>query len=124
MIDPAVNPQITTAQGRYGWNVAAGCWYVVVAKTGYNTLTSPVVGVPPEVTDLDLQLVPIAQPQPQPQPQPRPRPKVVKKVTICHKVKNAKGKVIRTKTMKVTPKQLKTHRKHKGKLGACKKAKR
>jgi uncharacterized repeat protein (TIGR01451 family) len=56
MIDPAANPLKTTAQGRYGWNVAAGCWYVVVSKTGYTTLTSPVVGVPSEVTDLDLKL--------------------------------------------------------------------
>jgi hypothetical protein len=42
--------------GRYGWDVAAGCWYVVVRAPGYETVTSPVVGVPPEVTDLDLDL--------------------------------------------------------------------
>ncbi|MBN1875702.1 MAG: hypothetical protein JXA33_15865 [Anaerolineae bacterium] len=55
-IDPAANPLITDMEGYYGWNVAEGCWYVVVAKDGYETLVSPVVGVPPEVTDLDLEL--------------------------------------------------------------------
>ncbi|HVM16400.1 MAG TPA: HYR domain-containing protein [Gaiellaceae bacterium] len=74
-ISPKINPFITNAQGRYGWDVAAGCWYVVVSKDGYHTLTSPVVGVPPEVTDLDLALTPIAAPpsdgqQQEQQPQP------------------------------------------------------
>ncbi|HVM12086.1 MAG TPA: DUF11 domain-containing protein [Actinomycetota bacterium] len=62
-IDPAENPQITGAGGRlpgqYAWDVAEGCWYVVVEKTGYLTLTSPVVGVPPAVTDLHLELTPV-----------------------------------------------------------------
>jgi hypothetical protein len=30
-IDPNVNPQITGADGRYGWNVVTGCWYVTVS---------------------------------------------------------------------------------------------
>ncbi|MCB0005767.1 MAG: hypothetical protein KDE04_04915, partial [Anaerolineales bacterium] len=42
----------------YGWDVATGCWFVVVEAPGYATLTSPVVGVPPEVVDLNLSLVP------------------------------------------------------------------
>lgn len=58
-IDPTTNPQNTSAQGRYGWNVAEGCWYVVVDAFGYETKVSPVVGVPPEVTDLDLALTPL-----------------------------------------------------------------
>lgn len=58
-IDPTTNPQNTSAQGRYGWNVAKGCWYVVVDAFGYETKVSPVVGVPPEVTDLDLALTPL-----------------------------------------------------------------
>lgn len=33
-----------------------GCWYIEVRAEGYQTLVSPVVGVPPEVTDLDLAL--------------------------------------------------------------------
>jgi len=61
-IDPAANPLVTDVNGRYAWNVAAGCWYVVVSRAGYQTLTSPVVGVPPEVTDLDLELTPLARP--------------------------------------------------------------
>jgi hypothetical protein len=59
-ISPNVNPFITNSIGYYGWDVAAGCWYVVVSKTGYVTLTSPVVGVPSEVTDLDIQLTPVS----------------------------------------------------------------
>lgn len=55
-ISPNVNPFVTNNIGYYGWDVAEGCWYVVVEADGYQTLTSPVVGVPPEVTDLDLQL--------------------------------------------------------------------
>jgi hypothetical protein len=55
-ISPNVNPQITGADGRYGWNVVTGCWYVTVAAPGYASKISPLVGVPPEVTDLDLTL--------------------------------------------------------------------
>ena len=55
-ISPNVNPQITGADGRYGWNVVTGCWYVVVDAPGYASKISPLVGVPPEVTDLDLTL--------------------------------------------------------------------
>jgi hypothetical protein len=55
-IDPHNNPQFTDGTGHYGWDVAGGCWYVVVEKEGYEDLTSPVVGVPPAVTDLDLEL--------------------------------------------------------------------
>lgn len=59
-LDPALNPQLTDDVGHYGWDVAAGCWYVTVAKPGFKTLTSPVVGVPPAVTDLDLELQPLS----------------------------------------------------------------
>jgi hypothetical protein len=55
-ISPNVNPQITGADGRYGWNVVTGCWYVTVSADGYASKISPLVGVPPEVTDLDLTL--------------------------------------------------------------------
>ncbi len=57
---PAIAMQRTDTDGRYGWDVAAGCWYVTVAADGYEPLTSPVVGVPTEVTDLDLELTPLA----------------------------------------------------------------
>ena len=59
-MDPPVETQVTGADGYYGWDVAEGCWYVVAEAEGYRTLVSPVVGVPPEVTDLHLALEPIA----------------------------------------------------------------
>lgn len=57
-IDPPVNPQLTDDQGHYGWDVTTGCWFVVVSAPGYMTKISPVVGVPPAVTDLDVYLTP------------------------------------------------------------------
>lgn len=57
-MDPAINPQKTDAAGHYGWDVVQGCWYVKVEAPGYFTRSSPVVGVPPEVTDLNLALTP------------------------------------------------------------------
>ena len=56
LIAPDVNPQITGADGRFGWDVATGCWYVTVAAQGYKPQNSPLVGVPPAVTDLNLDL--------------------------------------------------------------------
>ena len=56
---PKLPYQYTTADGYYGWDVSQGCWYVTVEAEGYEPLVSPVVGVPPEVTDLDLQLTPL-----------------------------------------------------------------
>jgi sugar lactone lactonase YvrE len=63
-ISPNVNPQATTATGYYGWDVAQGCWYVTVSAPGYHPVTSPVVGVPPEVVDLHLSLAPIGDASP------------------------------------------------------------
>jgi len=57
-IDPPLNPQKTDETGRYGWDVIRGCWYVTVEAPGYFTKYSAVVGVPPEVTDLDIALEP------------------------------------------------------------------
>lgn len=57
-MEPDVNPQITGDDGRYAWDVAEGCWFVTVTRDGFEDLVSPVVGVPSEVTDLDLALVP------------------------------------------------------------------
>lgn len=45
----------------YKWrysNFLTRCWYVSVKAEGYRTEISPMVGVPPEVTDLDIQLQP------------------------------------------------------------------
>ncbi|PDV99539.1 DUF11 domain-containing protein [Candidatus Viridilinea mediisalina] len=57
-IRPAQNPQITNNEGRYGWDVVTGCWYIQVSAPGYQSRVSPLVGVPPEVTDLHLGLTP------------------------------------------------------------------
>jgi 5-hydroxyisourate hydrolase-like protein (transthyretin family) len=57
-ISPTLNPQITNDVGRYGWDVAEGCWYITVVADGYEPTSSPVVGVPEPVTDLDLRLTP------------------------------------------------------------------
>ncbi len=63
-ISPDLNPQITGDDGRYGWNVVTGCWYVTVSAPGYKSKTSALVGVPPEVTDLDMTLEPGETPLP------------------------------------------------------------
>ena len=57
-IDPPLNPQTTDAAGYYGWDVIRGCWYIKVEAPGHFTKYSAVVGVPPEVTDLDIALEP------------------------------------------------------------------
>lgn len=58
-LSPAINPLVTDDDGHYGWDVIRGCWYVLVEAAGYLSATSPVVGVPPEVTDLHIALEPI-----------------------------------------------------------------
>ena len=55
-ISPVINPQQTNSIGYYGWNVAKGCWFIKVEATGYKTVISPLVGVPPAVTDLNIKL--------------------------------------------------------------------
>jgi hypothetical protein len=57
-ISPTINPQITGNDGSYAWDVVEGCWFVTVEAEGYEPMTSPLVGVPPEVTDLHLALTP------------------------------------------------------------------
>ena len=57
-IAPQIAQQQTNEIGYYGWDVSEGCWYVKVTAAGYAARTSPVVGVPPAVTDLDLVLAP------------------------------------------------------------------
>ncbi len=55
-ISPTLNPQSTGSTGQYGWNVPEGCWYVVVSAPSYKSAVSPLVGVPPAVTDLNIAL--------------------------------------------------------------------
>jgi len=59
-ISPNLNPQVTGSDGRYGWDVVTGCWYVKVSAPGYAPKISALVGVPPAVTDLHLALQPAA----------------------------------------------------------------
>jgi hypothetical protein len=55
-IKPVVNPQKTNSIGYYGWDVAKGCWFVKVEAQGYQTVISPLVGVPPAVLDLNIKM--------------------------------------------------------------------
>lgn len=57
-ISPKINPQITGADGRYAWDVVTGCWYLEVTAAGYLPVISPLVGIPPAVSDLHIQLTP------------------------------------------------------------------
>lgn len=41
-----VNPQVTGANGYYGWDVPVGYWQVVVNKEGYQTAESEWMSVP------------------------------------------------------------------------------
>lgn len=59
-ISPAINPPLTNDNGRYGWDVVQGCWFVKVVKAGFVTKISALVGIPPAVTDLDITLQPNA----------------------------------------------------------------
>lgn len=59
-ISPNLNPQLTGSDGRYAWDVVAGCWYVKVSAPGYVPKISALVGVPAPVTDLDIALQPAA----------------------------------------------------------------
>ena len=55
---PVLPYQRTMPSGNYGWDVGEGCWYVTVEAPGYVSHVSPVVGVPPQVVDLNLVLEP------------------------------------------------------------------
>jgi hypothetical protein len=55
-IDPEINPQLTSLNGRYSWDVDPGTYRVMVSKDGCASVSSPAVSVPPPVTDLDVQL--------------------------------------------------------------------
>ncbi|MBX3015943.1 MAG: hypothetical protein KF832_30765 [Caldilineaceae bacterium] len=57
-INPQANPQLTGSEGRYAWDVVEGCWFIIVEAAGYARKISPLVGVPPAVTDLHLALAP------------------------------------------------------------------
>lgn len=56
---PKINPQITDTTGNYGWDVIPGVYKVFVEKTGYKSVLSNSVTIPPAVTDLNISLEPI-----------------------------------------------------------------
>jgi hypothetical protein len=108
-ISPNVNPQVTGADGVYQWDVSAGTYRVVVAKTGYPTVTSRAVTVPPPVLDLHIAMAvatgppagggttsggggpgtPVAQRPVAPKPTPAPAKPAPAKPS-CGKLKGAK----------------------------------
>jgi hypothetical protein len=50
------NPSFTGQDGRFGWDVVAGFYVVRAEKDGCVSATSPVLTIPPPVTNLDLRL--------------------------------------------------------------------
>ena len=51
-----VNPQLTDVYGRYGWDVIEGRWIVKFTKDGYKETWSEWMDVPPEYTDVNINL--------------------------------------------------------------------
>ncbi|NQX60564.1 S-layer homology domain-containing protein [Paenibacillus qinlingensis] len=58
-----VNPQLTDAAGKYGWDVPPGKWKVVWKKDGYESLTSAELDVPPPHTEVNAGLISRTAPQ-------------------------------------------------------------
>ena len=54
------NPLYTNADGKYAWNVPTGWWRVKYEKEGYETTWSDWMTVPPEQTEVNIGLTPIA----------------------------------------------------------------
>lgn len=60
-----VNPQVTDADGRYGWNVPEGKYRVLAVKEGYQPYDSSedetfgVLDIPPARNDIDFSMVPL-----------------------------------------------------------------
>lgn len=52
-----VNPQVTDAEGRYGWDVIEGEWRVIFSKEGYEPYISRSMSVPPAETELNVPMV-------------------------------------------------------------------
>ena len=54
------NPLYTNADGKYAWNVPTGWWRVKYEKEGYETAWSDWMTVPPERTEVNIGLKPLA----------------------------------------------------------------
>ncbi len=50
------NPQLTTVEGRFGWELPEGMYYITVHKLRYQGHQSLPFTVPPQATDLDVAL--------------------------------------------------------------------
>lgn len=50
------NPDTTDSTGHFGWDVIAGYYTVVAAKTGCTSAETAVMTIPPPVTNLDIRL--------------------------------------------------------------------
>ncbi|WP_239631831.1 cadherin-like beta sandwich domain-containing protein [Paenibacillus sp. H1-7] len=57
------NPQVTDLEGKYGWDVPPGTWKVVWKKSGYETMESAELQVPPPHTEVNAGLVSRAAPE-------------------------------------------------------------
>jgi len=57
---PAINPQTTTADGVYAWDVVPGRWRIEASKPGYDTVVTDPFDVPPPKLGLDITLLPTA----------------------------------------------------------------
>jgi hypothetical protein len=53
----SINPQLTDAEGQYGWDVPEGWWKVVFTKPGYLPASSEVLRVLPPHTDVNVTMV-------------------------------------------------------------------
>jgi hypothetical protein len=56
LVTPAVNPQVTGEDGKFGWMVDNGCWYVHADAPFYRGRTTSVVGAPPNLANANLAL--------------------------------------------------------------------
>jgi len=57
---PSTNPLTIGTDGIYSWMTEPGTYKVIAEAIGYITGESPTVTVPPEVTDLDIELTPVS----------------------------------------------------------------
>jgi len=57
---PAINPQTTTGDGVYAWDVVPGRWRIEASKPGYDTVVTDPFDVPPPKLGLDITLLPTA----------------------------------------------------------------
>ncbi|WP_274472052.1 MULTISPECIES: S-layer homology domain-containing protein [unclassified Paenibacillus] len=52
-----INPQLTDAAGKYGWDVPPGRWKVTWSKKGYQTMSSDELDVPPPRTEVNAGMI-------------------------------------------------------------------